>query len=289
MIDKVCRRGADTRRLLVYLFTEGRPGERGLESEHRDAHVIAGYDVPGLLEPPRGSTGRADVTRLAGLLDAAVRAGGVGKDAKPVYHLAISAASGDRTLTDAEWGDIAAQYLDRLGLAKDGDSDAVRWVAVRHADNHVHVVATLVRQDGRRLFPHHDFYRAREVRLDVERQYGLTPTSPVDRTADRETTRGELRKHQAAADARTKASLPPPAGPDREVLRGRVRAALAGSQDWQEFTDRLRRSGVQVRERYSTKTPTRSPATPSRSCPTAPAAAARSSRSGSAAGISPPI
>lgn len=255
MIGKVCQRGADTRRLLAYLFTEGQAGERGLESEHRDARVIAGYDPPALLEPQRRSAGRADVTRLAALLDAPVRAGGVGKDAKPVYHLAISAAPGDRTLTDAEWGDIAVQYLDRLGLAERRDSDAVRWVAVRHADNHVHVVATLVRQDGRRVFPHHDFYRAREVSLDVERQYGLTPTSPVDRTAGRETTRGELPKHQAAVRARAEAGLPPPAGPDREVLRGRVRAALAGSQDWDEFADRLRQSGVQVRERYSTRNP----------------------------------
>jgi hypothetical protein len=61
MIGKVCRRRADTRRLLVYLFTEGRAGERGLESEHREARVIAGYDTPGLLEPQRRSTGRADV------------------------------------------------------------------------------------------------------------------------------------------------------------------------------------------------------------------------------------
>jgi hypothetical protein len=255
LIGKVCRRGSDTRRLLVYLFTEGQAGERGLESEHRDAHVIAGYDAPGLLEPPRRSTGRADVTRLAGLLDAAVKAGGVGKYAKPVYHLALSAAPGDRTLTEDEWADIAAQYLDRLGLAQRGDSDAVRWVAVRHADNHVHVVATLVRQDGRRVFPHHDFYRAREVSLDVERQYRLTPTSPADRTAGRETTRAELRKHQAALRARAEAGLPPPAGPDREVLRARVRAALAGAQDWEEFTERLRRFGVQVRERYSTRHP----------------------------------
>jgi hypothetical protein len=255
MIGKVCRRGSDTRRLLAYLFTEGQAGDRGLESEHRDAHVIAGYDAAAVLELPRRATGRADVTRLAGLLDAPVRAGGVGKDAKPVYHLALSAAPGDRRLTDAEWADIAAQYLDRLRLAPRGDSDAVRWVAVRHADNHVHVVATLVRQDGRRVFPHHDFYRAREVSLDVERQYGLTPTSPVERTAGRETTRGELRKHQAAVRARAQAGLPPPAGPDRDVLRGRVRAALVGSQDWEEFTDRLRRSGVQVRERYSTRNP----------------------------------
>jgi hypothetical protein len=170
MIGKVCRRGADTRRLLGYLFTEGSAGERGLDSDHRDARVIAGYDDPRLLEPVRGANGHADVSRLAALLDAPVRAGGVGKDAKPVYHLALSAAPADRTLSDAEWADIAGQYLDRLGLAKQGDSEAVRWVAVRHADNHVHVVATLVRQDGRRVFPHHDFYRAREASRAVEKQ-----------------------------------------------------------------------------------------------------------------------
>ncbi len=201
MIGKVCRRGTDTRRLLGYLFTGGLAGERGLDSAHRDARVIAGYQRPGGLEPERTRNGRADVSRLAALLDAPVRAGGVGKDAKATYHLAISAAPTDRLLSDAQWADIAGQYLDRLGLAEHGDTGAVRWVAVRHADNHVHVVATLVRQDGRRVFPHHDFYRAREASLAVEKQYGLTPTSPVDRTANPEITR--------ASDASTRRRCEP--------------------------------------------------------------------------------
>ncbi len=218
MIEKVCRRGTDTRRLLVYLFTEGRAGERGLDSEHRDVRVIAGWDTLSLLGPVRGEEGRAQVSRLAGLLDAPVRAGGVSKDAKPVYHLAISAALADRLLSDAEWADIAAEYVDQLGLARRGDSDAVRWVAVRHADNHVHVVATLVRQDGHRVFPYNDFYRSRDASRPVEQRYGLTATSPADRTSGRETTRGEL--------------------------RGRGRAALAGSQGWEEFAERLRLSGA---------------------------------------------
>jgi hypothetical protein len=255
VIGKVCRRGTDTRRLLGYLFTEGLAGERGLDSEHRDARVIAGYQPPVGLEPDRRADGRADVSRLAALLDAPVRAGGVGKDAKATYHLAISAAPADRLLTDAEWADIAEHYLDRLGLAKRGDDNAVRWVAVRHADNHVHVVATLVRQDGRRVFPHHDFYRAREASLEVERRYGLTPTSAVDRTANPETTRAEQRKHRSAVRAAEVTGLPAPAGPDREVLRARVRAAMVGSQGWEDFAGRLRSSGVLVRERHSTRNP----------------------------------
>jgi hypothetical protein len=255
LIGKVCRRGTDTRRLLGYLFTEGLAGERGLDSAHVDARVIGGYQRSGGLEPDRRADGRPDVSRLAALLDAPVRAGGVGKDAKATYHLAISAAPGDRLLSDAEWAEIAALYLDRLGLAKRGDDGAVRWVAVRHAENHVHVVATLVRQDGRRVFPHHDFYRAREASLEVERRYGLTPTSAVDRTANPETTRAEQRKHRIAVQAAAQAGLPAPAGPDREVLRARVRAALAGSQGWEEFAGRLRSTGVLVRERYSTRNP----------------------------------
>lgn len=117
MIGKVCRRGTDTRRLLVYLFTEGRVGEHGLDAAHQDARVIGGWDTLRVLEPPRGPGGRAEVSRLAALLDAQVQAGGVGKDAKPVYHLAISAAPTDRLLSDSEWADIAAEYVDRLGLA----------------------------------------------------------------------------------------------------------------------------------------------------------------------------
>lgn len=39
MIEKVCRRGKDVRRLLYYLFTEGLAGERGLDSDHTDAHL----------------------------------------------------------------------------------------------------------------------------------------------------------------------------------------------------------------------------------------------------------
>src|SRR5674536_287142 len=64
----------------------------------------------------------------------------------------------DRHLADEQWRDIAATYLDRIGLAPRGDDLGVRWVAVRHADDHVHVVATLARQDGRRVFPRNDSY-----------------------------------------------------------------------------------------------------------------------------------
>jgi hypothetical protein len=62
---------------------------------------------------------------------------------KPVWHCALRAAPGDRELSDEEWAQVAGLVMDRTGLAPAGDEVGVRWVAVRHAADHVHLVATL--------------------------------------------------------------------------------------------------------------------------------------------------
>ena len=131
----------------------------------------------------------------------------------------------------------------------------MRWVAVRHTDNHVHVVATLARQDGRRVWPRNDFYRAREASLAVEARYGLTKTSPADLTGDRQTSRVEQRRHARQVEQRAERGMPAPAGPDREVLRGKVRAALARANSFTEFSERLSLDGVLVRPRMSVLDP----------------------------------
>ena len=259
MIGKVCARGSDVRRLLGYLFREGLAGEHGLSAPHEDAHLIAAWDGLDGLEPPRQACGGRDLGTLAAALNAPLLAAGLGREqwrqARPVYHLAISAAEQDRRLSDQEWADVVGEYVHRIGLAPRGDEEAVRWVAVRHADNHVHVVATLARQDGKRVWPRNDFYRAREASLAVEDRYGLTRTSPADRTADRQTSRAEQRRHTRQSQQRAERSLPAPPGPDREVLRGKVRAALAGATSFEEFAERLRRDGVRCRPRMSTVNP----------------------------------
>jgi len=259
VIGKVCKRGSDVRRLLGYLFREGLTGEHGLSAPHADAHLIAAWDGIGDLEPARLSDGGRDLRNLAAALNAPLLAAGLErgewKQARPVYHLAISAAETDRRLSDEEWADVVAEYVDRIGLAPRGAEDAVRWIAVRHADNHVHVVATLARQDGKRVWPRNDFYRAREASLAVEARYGLTATSPADRTANPETSRAEQRRHVEQNQQRAARGAPTTAAPDREVLRGKVRAALAGANSFAEFAERLSRDGVLVRLRMSVQDP----------------------------------
>jgi hypothetical protein len=65
----------------------------------------------------------------------------------------------DPLLPAAQWAQISAEFVDAVGLAPAGELDAVRCVAVRHADDHIHVMATLVRQDGRTVWPRHDYRR----------------------------------------------------------------------------------------------------------------------------------
>ena len=135
--------------------------------------------------------------------------------------------------------------MDRTGLAPADDDLGVRWVAVRHAPDHIHIVATLARQDGDRPTTWNDFYRVRDACRDAERRFGLRSTAPADRTAARRATRAETEQ----AIRRGWAEAP------RATLRREVSTAAAGAGTEQEFFARLHQAGVLVRKRYSTTHP----------------------------------
>lgn len=80
---------------------------------------------------------------------------------------------GDRYLSDAEWGEIARRIVHAAGIAPDGDPLACRWIAVRHADDHIHIVATTVREDGRRPRIHNCGMRAQAEARAIEKELGL--------------------------------------------------------------------------------------------------------------------
>ena len=165
--------------------------------------------------------------------------------AKPVWHCAVRAAPQDRMLSDSEWAQVAARLMHRIGLAPEGDDLAVRWVAVRHAPDHIHLMATLARQDRIRPKMWNDFYRVREACQEAERHFGLRATAPADRTAARRPTRAESEQ-----TARRRWSEPPRVRLCREVC-----TAAAGARTEQEFFTRLAEAGVQVRYRHSTTDP----------------------------------
>jgi hypothetical protein len=238
VIGKVVR-GADAGRLLYYLYGPGRA------NEHTDPHLVAGFGDPAELEPEHRPNSSRDLRRLGGLLAQPLAATFGPNYDKPVWHCSVRSAPGDRVLSDEEWAQVAAGIMDRTGLAPKDDDLGVRWVAVRHAPDHIHIVATLARQDGIRPKIWNDFYRVREACQAAERSFGLQQTAPADRTAARRVTRAET--EQAARRGWQEAP--------RVTLRREVCAAAAAASTEQEFFARLRESGALVRLRFSAKNP----------------------------------
>jgi hypothetical protein len=239
VIGKVLR-GRHPAGLIRYLYGPGR------HEEHTDPHIVAGWRHPGELEPPFRPGGRRDFQPLTGLLQQPVTALGDRAPDRPVWHCVARAAPGDRLLSDQDWAQVAAEIMHRTGLAPEGqEDDAVRWVAVRHAEDHVHIVATLARQDGAKPRVPNDFYRVREACLAAEERFGLRKTAPADRTAGACPTRAETEK--ARRHGRTE--------PPRLTLRRQVSTAAAGAGTEDEFFARLADAGVLVRKRYSTTSP----------------------------------
>ena len=241
MIGKISTpRGEHVQPLLYYLFGPGR------QEEHTDPHIVAGWRHPADLEPPLRPDGTRDFTKLAGLLLQPQAALGKRAYTRPVWHCSMRAAPEDRMLSDDEWAAIAHDVLDRTGLAPYGQEDeAVRWVAVRHGDDHIHLVAMLARQDGGKPSLSWERVKVRAACLAAEQRYGLRSTDPADRTAARRPTRAENEK----AARRGLEETP------RVTLRRQVATAAAAANSEDEFFARLGQAGVLVRKRFSIKNP----------------------------------
>ncbi|MEU6332789.1 relaxase/mobilization nuclease domain-containing protein [Streptomyces sp. NPDC047049] len=233
MIAKAADRGSRSAGLLYYLYGPGKA------NEHEDPHLVAAWSewVP---DPGRSET--MTIAQLAGLLDQpvhALEADGGKPWKKYVYHIPVSNEPGDPTLTDAQWKEVAQRIVEASGIVDPNEPGGCRWVAVRHADNHIHIVATLVRQDGRKPEIHNDGLRFRPVCNEFEKRWGLKPTAPADRTGHRRPKRGETEKA-------TRKGLPEA---PRETLRREAYTAAAKASNPAEFFAALRDAGLIVEAR----------------------------------------
>ncbi|MGW3102854.1 relaxase/mobilization nuclease domain-containing protein [Streptomyces sp. NPDC001100] len=228
MIPSIHRQGSSTLGLLHYLYG------KGTHEEHVDPHLVASFDH---LAPDPGRDPSATKKDLAHLLDQPLHL--LDADQRPeqhVWHCSVRAAPDDPILTDDQWADIARRIVAVTGIDP-GDGAGCRWAAVRHADDHIHIIATLVREDGRRPDHHRSGKRAQaEARL-IEADYDLHRVAPGDGTAAKRTTSAE--RHKADRLGWDRAA--------REELRETVRRAVAGAASTDEFLERLKDAGLLVR------------------------------------------
>ena len=234
MIAAIKPAGTNTRGLLAYLYG------RGTHDEHFDPHIVAGFAMLGMPDPGRDEN--ATLTELGRYLDEPVtlRNSEFGKPfTDHVWHCPVRAAPEDRYLSDAEWGEIAQRIVQAAGIAPAGDDLACRWVAVRHADDHIHILATAVREDGRRPKLHDSGIRVGDACREIEKDYGLRRLEKGDRTGARRPTQAEMHKAERLGWEE----------PSPEWLQDRIRAAIPHVTSAEEFIAYLEASGVEVQVR----------------------------------------
>ena len=266
MISKITR-GTDLPALVTYLFGPGR------HNEHEMPRLVASASVLG--DFPLGVTlSRDQVLALGREMDAmriqhGIPAVGaphlqkVGHGAGPgtgqltgtepgsgrghghLWQMSLSLPVGDRELTDEQWGAIAREAMDRLGLTEASGKEPVRWIAVRHGtsrsgNEHIHIAATIVRDDGTKASLSFEKRKMSAFAAEMEQKYGLV-------VVDGRATRGapglsQAEIERAAREGRGEA--------DRTTLARVVREARAASKGEGEFVRRLSAAGVRVRPRY---------------------------------------
>ncbi|MFD3676083.1 relaxase/mobilization nuclease domain-containing protein [Streptomyces sp. NPDC058613] len=234
MIAAIKPSGANTRGLLAYLYGPGR------YDEHTDPHIVAGFAMLAMPDPGRDEN--ATLTQLARYLDEPVslRNSEFGKKITDhVWHCPVRAAPEDRHLSDAEWGEIAQRIVAVAGIAPEGDDLACRWIAVRHADDHIHILATTVREDGRRPKLHDSGIRIGDACRQIEKDYGLRRLKKGDRTGTRAPTQAEMHKAQRLGWEQT----------SREWLQDRIRAAIPHARTAEELLAYLEADGIAVKAR----------------------------------------
>jgi hypothetical protein len=213
---------------VAYLFGPGRT------NEHSDQHLVAAWSdhAPDPGRHPEQHT----VGKLAARLDVPLKALRPNQRPDAKYlHIPIRTAPEDRQLTDAEWAVVARRVLTAGGLLTHSeDRQGPRWIAVRHAPDHIHLLVGLVRQDGRAPDLPKMYIKAMRREVDrIEADLGLRQLNPGDGTAA---------KHPGHQEYFKAARQQQPAESTR--LRTAVRQALAASATVPQLVSYLAQDGI---------------------------------------------
>lgn len=235
-------RGSRPVGLMQYLVGPGRG------NEHTEPRLVAGDPV---VSAWLGDDvlDKAAATQIGKDLDLPRKVFGTDVKAGHVWHCSLSLHEREGALEDEVWAKIATDVVEGMGFAG-GEEAPCRWVAVRHGasrggNDHIHLVVTLVREDGAQAKVWRDRPRVQQLCRDLEAKYGL------ERLDAREAGRGGRGVTAAEQQIAERRGAPEP---DREALARRVRGCAAASEDEAEFVRRVRQEGLWIRARYAAGT-----------------------------------
>ncbi|GLW57995.1 hypothetical protein [Kitasatospora phosalacinea] len=159
--------------------------------------VLYGHDAPRFRLRPRliGADYRNSHQQLplfgdprevlgSGVLDAPAARIGARAPARPVWLCSVRSDPRHPDLTDTQWADVARRLVAVTGIAPAGDPDGCRWAAIRNLDRSVHIVATVVREDGSTHSTYRDAFHAQAECHRIAADLGhLARTAPSVTTA----------------------------------------------------------------------------------------------------------
>src|SRR4051794_30437354 len=237
--------------VLVYLVGAGR------EKEHAEPHLVAG-DPAVMAWHGDAELDRAAALEIARTLDHPRRAFGTrvttpvkDKDGRRVaerdahvWHCSLNLSAEEGALADEQWARICEAFVEQMGFTGE---HPCRWVAVRHGasksgNDHVHVVVSLVHEDGQAAHVWNDRPRAQQACGALERWHGLRVLE--SRAAGRGGARGHKPAERATATKHGSEELA------RERLERGVRACAAASGDEAGIVRRVRPAGGKPRPRH---------------------------------------
>lgn len=114
-----------------------------------------------------------------------------------VYHASLSVAS-DENIGQDKWKAIAADYLEGMNFTDN------QYVIVGHSDtkhNHIHIVASRVKMDGKSVHDGWDYVRSEKLVRELEKKYDLEPTIGSKERLQRSPTTGERRLRERTKQA----------------------------------------------------------------------------------------
>lgn len=253
--------GGDTGGLMRYLVGPGRA------NEHENPHVIAGSRDIVRKWGDWETISVSQASEIATRLDAYMHETGTfptGKarrfnpatgqvewngeiEANHVWHCSLSLSPEEAALGDEVWGRIASDFMSEMGFSGTDGKAPCRWVAIHHGSaknggDHIHIAATIVREDGTKWSPWYDQRRAQKACNVLEHRYGLLVVE------SRERGRGSRCDSAAAQNAAKRAGT---SRTDRAVLEERLRAAATAAASEADFVRRARRLGVRLHPRFA--------------------------------------
>lgn len=262
MIPNVTR-GGRVAGLMNYLVGPGRA------NEHENQRLIGGDDRVTFAYAAGAELSKYDAFEIAELLDAPRRIHGT-EVVKPVYakdeesdqfltdengkkirigskdahvwHCSLAVDAGYGKVSDEQWEKIAGSFVEKMGFVDQGGANSSRWAAVHHGaskngNDHIHIVVSMVREDGTKASTHNDFHRAQVACRELEAEYGLPRLESQEHGKG---LAGEKPAERARAE-RGNNTLS-----DKFELRRRLRAALSTSNSAHEYVLHAQDLGVKV-------------------------------------------